>query len=102
MVEIPWHKLKFLCLRMEIDIIILADGQNAIQRRKPNCDRHKTSEFLQINGLAELGSELLIVRFAHQLREIDHSTRLFLGYFGFWIVSLFVILPSIAQVGKQI
>ena len=85
-VEVPSHKLQLLGLGIEIDVVVLADGQDTIERGKPNCDRHETREFVQVQIIAELGREFSIVGLRDQFTKLDDSPLLLNREIGFGIV----------------
>ena len=86
---------------MQIDVIVLPDRQDAIERGKPNRHRHVTGEFFDIQKLPELRRKRRVVRFRHQLREVDHALRLLDEHLVLRVVSLFVLRPIVAEIGEN-
>ena len=101
-VEVPRDELELVRFRVQVEVIVLADLENAVQRRKVDGHRHEPRKLVEVNEVADPRGHFRIGGVAHQFRQLHHPTDLPLGNLGLGVVRLLEFRPRLAHVGEQV
>ncbi len=89
-----------MCARLNEDVVVLSDDQDAVERGEVHRDCHVTRELIKIKIPADSGGEFGVAGGGHELAEFDDPLLLFIGEFRLGIIGLVIGRPVIAQVGE--
>ena len=101
-VPVPRDEPEPARLRVEVDVVVLPDGQDAVEVAGPDRHRQEPGELVEVDVVADTGGELGVGRVRDEAAELDEAALLGLGQVGLRVVDLLVGLPVVAQVGEDV